>query len=296
MTCDPAGYPRVTRARAEHGITIKANAQERYTMDYQTIIYEKKERIARVTINRPRVLNAIDMQTIKELIMVFRQIQSDDELRVVVLTGAGDRSFSTGHDIKESMGKSESVRKVHTDVYELMFAIWNSGKAVVARVDGHCLGISLDLALVCDFTIASADSTFGEPEIRFSSGSEFPMLPWVVGMKQAKYLMLTGDTVSADEALRMGMVTKVVPKAELDAEVDTLTRKLSNVAAFAMKMNKSNINKAFEAMGFINGMSVALENVSLLVVTETEERKIFSTIKAEKGLKEAMAWRDLLFK
>ena len=265
-------------------------------MDYKTIIYEKKERIARVTINRPRVLNAVDKQTIQELNMAFRQIQEDDELRVVVLTGAGDRAFSTGHDIKESMGKSEEVRKVHTEIYDLMFAIWNSGKAVVARVDGYCLGISLDLALVCDFTIASEESMFGEPEIRFSSGSEFPMLPWTVGMKQAKYLMLTGDTINADEALRMGILTKVVPKNKLDEEVDKLTKKLSNVASFAMKMNKSNINKAFEAMGFINGMSVALENVSLLVVTETEERKIFGSIRAEKGLKAAMAWRDSLFK
>ena len=265
-------------------------------MNYETIIYEKKERIARITINRPRVLNAIDRLAIKELTMAFRQVQEDDEVRVVILTGAGDRAFSTGHDLKESLGDSESVRKLHTNAHDLMFAIWNLGKAVIARIDGYCLGTSIDLALVCDFTIASEESIFGEPEIRFSSGSEFPMLPWVVGMKQAKNLMLTGDSISAAEAQKMGMITKVVPKKELDEEVDKLAKKLSNVPAFAMKMNKSNIDKAFEAMGFINGMAVALENISLLVITETEERRIFGQIKAEKGLRAAMDWRDSLFK
>ena len=122
------------------------------------------------------------------------------------------------------------------------------------------------------------------------------MLPWVVGMKQAKNLMLTGDSMSATEAERIGMITKTVPKNKLDEEVDKFGKKLSNVAAFAIKKNKSNINQAFEAMGFSSAIALALERVSVLVVTETEERKIFSRIKTEKGLRAALEWRDSLFR
>lgn len=265
-------------------------------MDYETIIYEKENRIGRITINRPKALNAIDRLCIQELTAAFKQIQEDEEIRVAVLTGAGDRAFSTGHDIKESLGGLEGARALHTDVYNLMFGIWNLEKAVIARVDGYCLGISLDLALVCDFTIASEESKFGEPEIRFSSGSEFPILPWVVGIKQAKNLILTGDTISAQEAQNMGLITRCVPRTDLDKDVGQLAKKLSNIASFALKINKLNLNKAYEMMGFSNAMALALENVSILVVTETEERKKFSQIKTEKGLKAALKWRDSLFK
>jgi len=270
-------------------------------MDYKTIIYEKKEKIVQITINRPRVLNAIDTLAIKELTMAFREVQEDDEARVVILTGTGDRAFSTGHDLKESLGDPdfytpESLRKLHIDVRELMFAIWNLDKPVIARVDGYCLGTSLDLALVCDFTIASEESKFGEPEIREGSASEFPMLPWVLGMKQAKNLTLTGDTISAEEAQRVGMVTRVVPRKELDEEVHKLARKLSAISAKAIKMCKYQINKAFEAMGFLNAMAVAFENTTFLVIAGDEEREAWSEIKQEKGLKAAMEWRDSRFK
>ena len=264
-------------------------------MNFEKIIYAKRDRVAWLTIDRPRVLNAIDRSTIKELTTAFEQIRCEDDVRVVVLTGAGDRAFSTGHDMKEPLGSIGNVRELHSQIYDLMMAIWNLDKPVVARVQGHCLGIGLDLALVCDFTVAAEDAVFGEPEIRFSSGSEFPLLPWVVGMKAAKHLMLTGDSISAAEALKIGMLTKVVPKPELDAEIEGLTRKLSNVPGFAVKMNKHNINKAFEALGLVNAMALALENVSILVSTETEERKKFARIKAEQGLKAALAWQASLF-
>ena len=264
-------------------------------MSYETITFERKDRIARITINRPGALNALNKKTIHELTDAFREVKGDDSLRVVVLTGAGERAFSTGHDIKEPLGELEDTRHLHVNIYDLLMAIWNLEKAVVCRVDGHCLGIGLDLALVCDIVIASENSMFGEPEIRFSSASEFPVLPWVAGMKQAKYLMLTGDSMPASEAQRAGLITKVVAKEMLDAEVDKLSRKLSNIASFALKINKRNINKAFEFMGFVQAMDLAMESVTILCKTQTEERQIFGRIKAEKGLKAALQWRDSLF-
>ncbi len=264
-------------------------------MSYETVIYEKTNRIVKITMNRPNVLNAVNRKAIAELTSAFDQAAKDDEVRVVVLTGMG-RGFSTGHDLKEGIAGPEDGRKLHTEIWNLMFAIWDMGKPVIAQINGHCLGIACDLALACDLSIAADVATFGEPEIRASSGSEFPLLPWVVGMKKAKELILTGDTIDAKEAERIGMVNRVVPLDRLEEEVGTLAKKLANVPAFALKMNKTTINKSFEMMGMRNAMAQSLESISLLIVTDTEERKRFREIRSEKGLKAALEWRDSLFK
>ncbi len=262
---------------------------------YETIIYEKSERIAKVKMNRPNVLNALNRVAIAELKAAFEKAAKDDDVKVVILTGIG-RAFSTGHDLKERIAGPEDARKLHMEIWDLMFAIWDMGKPVIAQVNGNCLGISCDLALVCDLAIAADVATFGEPEIRFSSGSEFPLLPWVVGMKKAKELILTGDTIDANEAERAGIVNKVVPLNQLEEEVGKLAKKLANVPSFALQLNKTNINKAFEMMGIRNAMAQALESISLLVTTDTEERKKFREIRTEKGLKAALEWQESLFK
>ena len=264
-------------------------------MDYETVLYKKSDRIVKITMNRPAVLNALNRLMIAELKAACEQASKDDEVKVVILTGMG-RAFSTGHDLKEAIAGPEDARKLHVEIWDLMFTIWDMGKPVIAQVNGHCLGISCDLALACDLTLAADTATFGEPEIRFSSGSEFPLFPWVVGMKKAKELILTGDTIDAIEAERIGMVNKVVPLDRLEEEVVKLSRKLANVPAHALRINKTNINKAFEMMGMRNAMAQALESVSLLIVTDTEERKKFREIRTEKGLKTALEWLDSLFK
>ena len=264
-------------------------------MGYETVIYEKSGRIAKITMNRPSVLNALNRVAIAELTAAFQQAAKDTDVRVVILTGMG-RGFSTGHDLKEAIAGPEDARKLHVEIWDLMFTIWDMGKPVIAQINGHCLGISCDLALACDLSIAADVATFGEPEIRFGSGSEFPLLPWVVGMKKAKELILTGDTIDAREAERIGMVNKVVPLDRLEEEVGKVAKKLANVPAFALRMNKTTINKAFEMMGMRNAMAQSLEGISLLLVTDTEERRRFREIRAEKGLKAALEWRDSLFK
>ncbi len=264
-------------------------------MAYETILYEKNARIVKITINRPNVLNAINRKAIAELRGALEEANRDEEVRVVILTGTG-RSFSTGHDLKEGSTGPEDLRKLHMDIWELMFAIWDMGKVVIAQVNGHCLGIACDLAMVCDMTIAADTATFGEPEIRASSGSEFPFLPWVAGIKKGKEMILTGDTISAAEADKCGMVNKVVPPGQLDAEVEKLARKLSNVPALALRMNKNNINMAFEAMGLRAAMGQATESTSLLIATPTEERVKFKELVKDKGLKAALEWRESLFK
>ena len=117
-----------------------------------------------------------------------------------------------------------------------------------------------------------------------------------IGMKKAKELILTGDTIDAKEAERIGMVNKVVPLDRLEEEVEKLARKLSNVPALALRINKTNINKAFEMMGMRNALAQTLESISLLVVTDTEERRRFREMRKEKGLKAALEWKDSLYK
>lgn len=264
-------------------------------MTYETIVYEKKARIVRITINRPNVLNALNRKTVAELRAALDAANEDDEVRVVILTGAG-RSFSTGHDLKEGYSGLEDLRKMHVDIFALMYAIWEMGKVVIAQVNGYCLGIACDLAMVCDITIAADGATFGQPEIRASSGSEFPFLPWVAGIKKGKELILTGDTIGAAEAERWGLVNRVVPGDRLEAETDALGRKLANVPALALEMNKNTINMSFETMGLRAAMGQALESVTLLIATPTEERVKFREILKESGLKAALEWRESMFK
>jgi enoyl-CoA hydratase len=179
------------------------------------VLHDIKDRIAHVRINRPRAMNAIHPGIMAEFKALLRQLDADDAVSVIVVSGAGD-NFGAGYDLKYDWRSHYGAdvfgqRRNLLDCVDFEFAPWDCSKPVIAMVRGYCLAGSCELAMMCCITVASRSAKFGEPEIRFSTAPPAVIMPWIVGLKKARELLYTGDMIDADEALRCGMVNRVVP-------------------------------------------------------------------------------------
>src|SRR6266849_4973945 len=198
------------------------------TQDYEQIRYTRGRRSATITLHRPDKLNAITPRMAEEVRSALAVAEKDPGVRVVVLKGSG-RAFSAGFDLspRPPASTSREWRSRFEHVSAICRAIWDLDKPVLAQVQGVCLGAAFDIAMACDLVICAEDASFGEPEIRFGGTCQYLMLPWLVGMKTVRYLLLTGDTIDAGHALAAQLVNQVVSLAELDSAVHALCRKLA---------------------------------------------------------------------
>ena len=207
-------------------------------MSFENLLLERDGAVLLVTLNRPKVLNALNFQTLAELGQVFDDARRDDAVRVVV-TGAGDKSFVAGADINELAVQTPVIGREHARKGQDLFdRIERLGKPVIAAVNGFALGGGCELAMACTMRIASETARFGQPEINLGlipgyAGSQ--RLPRLVGRGRAQELLLTGDMIGADEAFRIGLVNRVVPAAELMAEVKKLAHTLAQKAPVAVR-------------------------------------------------------------
>jgi len=215
-------------------------------MDYTTIICEKKDGIARVTLNRPQVLNALSNQVLLELKEAFDDIARDDTVGVVIITGSG-RAFSAGADIKEmnnpGQDRSGGHRWLHFDVNE---AIENMGQPVIAAINGYCLTGALETVICCDIIIASENAIFGDTHTRWGltpGGGMTQRLPRRIGAYKAKEMIFTCDTLNAREAQQIGLVNKVVAPEKLDEAVNELALKILGNSRASIRIQKSLINR-----------------------------------------------------
>jgi crotonobetainyl-CoA hydratase len=197
--------------------------------------YELRDHVARVTIDRPEVMNAVDAAAEKELQAIWAMIEADREVRAVVLTGAGDRAFSTGADMKGGSGASglEYWAMPRAGGFGGIALNDTLSVPVIARVNGHAVGGGFEMVLGCDIVVAAEEATFGLPEARVGRlplDGGMTLLQRQVPFRQAMALMLTGRRIEAAKALAMGLVNEVVPRAELDAAVD---RWLADILACA---------------------------------------------------------------
>jgi enoyl-CoA hydratase/carnithine racemase len=269
-------------------------------MDYQTILYERRGPVARLTLNRPRVLNALSVELIREFGHAFDRLEADAEVRAVVLSGAG-RAFSAGYDLKESgaqkvSGVVEWRQRLERDL-RFTLRVWDCPKPVIAAVHGYCLAGACDLAMMCDLTIAAEGTLFGEPEIRFGSGVVTLVMPWVIGMKKTRELLYTGfDRVTAEEALALGLVNRVVPSDRLEAEAMALAAEIARNDPEAVKLTKIALNRTYERMGIRDALAMNVELDTIMEAAETPMRREFNRIRDEQGLKAAIAWRDARFR
>lgn len=219
-------------------------------MEFETILYEKKDNVGWITLNRPEVLNAQNDTLRSELSGAVEKVKSDDEVSVVVITGAGDKSFSAGADItmfttltvNDVLTSFKSDRRAVQNVRELI-------KPVIAMVNGLALGGGCELAMACDIIVASEKAKFGLPELSVGvipGGGGTQVLAKLIGEKKAKELIFTGDFIAADEALKLGMINKVVPHDKLKETVEEMAAKIKKKSTAILKLAKISINKSLE--------------------------------------------------
>lgn len=220
---------------------------------FTQIRYEKEDGVAWITINRPRVLNVLNAQAIDELARALEEAERDDEVRVVVITGEGDRAFCAGIDINEFVAMSPMKRREFTVSYRerILNRIRGMGKPVVAMVNGYALGAGCELTMACDLAVASESARFGQPEVNIGAipgGGGTQLLPRHAGLKKAMELAMTGDLIDAREAERLGIVNRVVPPDKLKEAVKELSEKLKSKSPVALKLVKASINKSVETL------------------------------------------------
>jgi enoyl-CoA hydratase len=260
------------------------------------VLYETRGPAAWITLNRPEKLNALNRAVIDGLRESMRLAVGDDEVKVIVLTGAGERAFSAGYDIGEEIadqyeGADEWHRVLERDVGATM-ELWSLPKPTIAAVRGWCLAGACDLAMACDLIVATEDARFGEPEIRYGSGPVTMLMPFVLGEKKTNELLFTGDAIDAAEALRVGLVNRVVTTDELEAAVGELVAKIAPTPLPVLRLTKLALTRVYEAMGFRTAQHANLDLSAILNAAETPEQQEFDRIAAEQGLKAALAWRD----
>jgi len=208
-------------------------------MAYDNLLFEVSEKVARITFNRPNVLNALNRKTMDELGDCLNTVRADDEIRVLILTGAGEKAFIAGADINE-LSQQTPVNGREFTLYgqEIIHRLETLGKPAIAAINGFALGGGCELALACTLRIASRNAKLGQPEVKLGlvpgyGGTQ--RLPRLCGKGVAHELILTGEMISAEEALRVGLVNRVVDSAELLATAEAIAKKIIANAPLAVK-------------------------------------------------------------
>jgi len=215
---------------------------------------------------------------------------------VVVLTGAGERAFSSGYDLSAEAAHSEIPAHtwhevLDTDIDATM-RVWALPKPTIAAVRGYCLAGGCELAMACDMIITGESGRFGEPEIRYGSGPVTLLMPFILGQKKTNELLFTGDMIDAAAAERAGLVNRVVPDDQVEAEVEGLVRKIAPTPLPVLRLTKIALVRAYEAMGLREAVKMNLDLSSMLNAADTPEQREFMDIVKSQGLKAALAWRD----
>jgi enoyl-CoA hydratase len=217
------------------------------TQSYETLLVERRDRVALITINRPEKRNALNIKTREEGAALLEELRDDQEVRVVVFTGAGDKAFIAGADIAEFKGRTPITQREVMLGRSLFTAIDNFPKPVIAMINGYCLGGGCELALSCDLRIASDKASFGQPEINLGiipGGGGTQRLTRLVGEGKAMELILTGDIVDAQTAYNIGLVNMVVPAADLEARTMEIANRISDKSPIALRMAKEAVKLA----------------------------------------------------
>ena len=256
--------------------------------------------VRRLTMNRGDALNALNHDLVEGLSAAVREADADPGVNVVILRGAG-RAFCAGYDLNEDAAEGElDARGWHQGLAQSvarMLELTDCAKPTIAQVHSYCLAGGTDLMLACDLAVAADDAYFGYVDVRFGSGVVSMFLPWVVGVRKAKELLFTGeDRIPADEALRIGLVNRVVPRADLDDATLALANEIAMNEPFVIQTTKRAVNRAWDVAGFRAALAA---NVELDVMIETANlpaRDEFRRITQEQGLKKAIAWRDAKFR
>ncbi|WP_163851687.1 enoyl-CoA hydratase/isomerase family protein [Pseudooceanicola aestuarii] len=264
--------------------------------DEQNIVLTRiEDGIGWITLNRPKKLNALAGEVVAAAHDAVKAMEKDDDVKVIVLTGANN-NFSVGYDIAQEvemgLSRPEDWHGALTNNVGLSMAVFSCTKPTIGAVDGWCLAGACELAMACDMIIATDRAKFGEPEIRFGSGPVTLLMPFVLGQKKTMELLLTGDTIDAETALDVGLINRVVTPEELEETVTKLAQKIALTPLVILRLTKTALVRAYEAMGLRNAVNVNLDLAATLNAAEAPEKAQFQELVRTKGLREALNFRD----
>ncbi len=251
---------------------------------YETLLLERRERVAIITINRPEKRNALNIQTRREGIRVLDELRADEEIRVVVITGAGEKAFIAGADIAEFAGRTSITQREVMLEHSLFNAIDTFPKPVIAMINGYCLGGGCELALACDIRIASETASFGQPEINLGiipGGGGTQRLTRLVGEGKAMELILSGEIVDAKTALAIGLVNHVVPSDQLEAKTTEIANRIAEKSPIALGLAKEAVKIASRS-NLDEGLRREVDLFALCFATEDKDEGVKAFLEKRK--------------
>jgi len=253
---------------------------------YENILFENNAGIGVITLNRPKALNALNYNMMKELDDLLDNIAQDDTVKVVIITGAGEKAFVAGADITEMQPLSALEGRKWGQFGQQVFAkIENLAQPVIAAVNGFALGGGCELAMACDLRIASDNAKFGQPEVTLGILPGFggtQRLPRLVGKGRAKELIFTGDIIDAGEACRIGLVNKVTTAAELLDAAKALAAKIISRAETAVRLSKAAVNEGMD-MDLDSGIAYEAEVFGLCFATKDQKEGMAAFVEKRKA-------------
>lgn len=279
--------------------------------DYENITLERfgdDDRLARITLNRPDKLNALSSELLAELEQALRSLEEDAGVRVIILRGAG-RAFSAGYDLvtprrqteyrAAAQGERRSVWRIRTNmvrVSDLYLYLWNMAKVTIAQVHGYCIAGGCELAMMTDLVIGADNAQFGHPGTRgLGTSRTAAFWPVIIGMRKAKELLYTGDSVSGVEAERMGMINRAVPADDLESNVLTIANRIAIQASDSLALQKRSVNTYFESVVY-PAIHSATDTDAMYQFTDQaalwQEKVRESMAEGGGGMKAAFEWRD----
>jgi enoyl-CoA hydratase len=252
---------------------------------YKTILFQKADGIATVTLNRPDSLNALNSDVYNELYDVFEAIEHDDAVRVVILTGSGEKAFAAGSDVVEMQNMNTlEIQKFVATIRKASDRIYTLTKPTIAAIHGYALGGGCELSMCCDLRICSEKARFGQPEINLglipgACGTQ--RLPRLIGVAKAKEMIYLGDMIKADEALSLGLVNKVVPPESLMDEAMEWAKKLATKSGPILAMAKMAINTGIDT-DVTSGLNTEARCLALCFATEDQKAGMTAFVNKEK--------------
>ena len=255
-------------------------------MDFQNLLYEKEDGVVVITINRPKALNALNIDTLLEIKTAVEHAAADDEVMVLIFTGAKEKSFVAGADITYMMNINALQGREFGMLGQQIFRlIENLPKPVIAAVNGFALGGGLELAMACDLRVCSENSLFGQPEVGLGVTPGFggtQRMPRLVGAGMAKELLFTGDTIDAFEALRIGLVNHVVTADQLLVYVKNMARKICFRGQIAVRFCKVAVNEGLQT-DIDRGLSIEADLFGLCFSSEDQKEGMKAFIEKRKA-------------
>jgi enoyl-CoA hydratase len=265
-------------------------------------------RVARITLNRPEKMNALSQELLFEFNEALHDLEADSDIRVIIVKGEG-RTFSAGYDLAPTQGGADAVVRSHKGVdakkrrlamgirtgmqqiTDIHMYFWNMAKITIAQVHGYALAGGCELAMMADLVVAADDAQLGHPALRGMGTSRTGVIwPLVIGMRKAKELYYSGDSVTGKEAEEIGMVNYSWPLEELDERTISFADRIANVSADHLALLKMNMNRFYENMGIYSSVRASTDMDAMGQFTEASYE--YSDQMREHGLKDALAWRD----